>query len=51
MTGAVQKWLGDVVQITSVDVTSVASTLQVMLSYIVVATASPAALTLSVPVG
>jgi phage baseplate assembly protein W len=51
VTAAVQQWLGDVVKIQSVDVTSAASELQVVLSYLVIATGTAAATTLSVPVG
>jgi phage baseplate assembly protein W len=51
VSGAVQQWLGDVVQIQSVDVTSAPGQLQVLLTYLVVATATPSSLALSVPVG
>jgi phage baseplate assembly protein W len=51
VSGAIEQWLGDVVKIQSVDVTSVASTLTVALSYFVVGRAAPSTLTLSVPVG
>jgi phage baseplate assembly protein W len=51
VTGAVQHWLGDVVQIQSVDVSGTASTLQVVLSYLVVATGLSSTLTLAMPVG
>ncbi len=51
VSAAVQQWLGDVVQIQSVDVISAASQLQVMLSYLVLATGAPSTLTLQVPVG
>jgi phage baseplate assembly protein W len=50
VSGAVQKWMGDLVQIQSVEVTSTAATLQVTLSYLVLATAAASTLTLSVPV-
>lgn len=51
VSAAVQQWLGDLVTIQSVDVTSAASQLQVALTYLVVATGSPATSTFSVPVG
>jgi uncharacterized protein len=51
VSAAVQQWLGDVVKVQSVDVTSAASQLQVVLSYLVVATGAPSTLALSVPVG
>jgi uncharacterized protein len=51
VTAAVQQWLGDVVTVQSVDVTSVTNTLQVVLSYVVVATGASSTLTLSMPVG
>jgi uncharacterized protein len=51
VSAAIEQWLGDVIKIQSVDVSSLASTLTVMLSYAVVATGDPATLTLSVPVG
>ncbi len=51
VSAAVQQWLGDVVQIQSVDVTSAGSQLQVMLSYVTVTTGAPSTLTLAVPVG
>ena len=51
VSAAVQQWLGDLVTIQSVDVTSAASQLQVVLSYLVAATGAPATSTFSVPVG
>jgi len=51
VSAAVQQWLGDVVKIQSVDVTSTTNQLQVALSYLVVATGAPSTVTLSVPVG
>ena len=51
VSAAVQRWLGDVVEVQSVDVTSAVSQLQVTLSYLVVATGTPSTLTLPVPVG
>jgi phage baseplate assembly protein W len=51
VSAEVQQWLGDVVKVQSVDVTSAASTLQVALSYLVVPLGASSTLTLSVPVG
>jgi phage baseplate assembly protein W len=50
VSAAVQQWLGDVVKIQSVEVTSAGSQLQVTLSYLVVATGAPSTVTLPVPV-
>jgi phage baseplate assembly protein W len=51
VAAAVEKWLGDVVKIQSVNVTAAGSELQVVLDYIVIATGVPATLNLPVPVG
>jgi uncharacterized protein len=51
VAGAVEKWLGDVVKIQSVNVTAVGSELQVVLDYTVTASGTPASLSLPVPVG
>jgi phage baseplate assembly protein W len=55
VSAAVQQWLGDVVKVQSVDVTSAltpaGSQLQVVLSYLVGATGVSSTLALSVPVG
>ena len=51
VSASVQQWLGDVVKIQSVDVTSAASELQVVLSYLVAATGTPSTSTFLVPVG
>jgi phage baseplate assembly protein W len=51
VSGAVQQWLGDIVRVQAVDVSSVASELQVILSYHVISTGAASTLTLSVPVG
>ncbi len=51
VSAAVQQWLGDVVKVQSVEVTSAVSQLQVTVSYLVVATGAPSTLTLPVPVG
>lgn len=51
VSAAVQQWLGDVMKIQSVDVTSAGSELQVVLSYLVTATGTAAATSLVIPVG
>ena len=51
VSAAVQQWLGDVVKIQSVDVTSAGSQLQVALRYLIVATGASSSSTFSVPVG
>ena len=51
VSAAVQQWLGDVVKVQSVDVTSAGSQLQVALSYLIVATGASSSSTFSVPVG
>jgi len=51
VSAAVQQWLGDVMTVQSVDVTSAGSELQVALSYLVTATGTAAATTVSIPVG
>jgi len=50
-SAAVQQELSDVVKIQSVDVTWAAGTLQVVLSYLVLATGAAATQTFSVPAG
>jgi phage baseplate assembly protein W len=49
VAGAVQKWLGDVVQVQAVDVTAAGSELLVVLDYTVAG--APATLRLPVPAG
>jgi len=51
VSAAVQQWLGDVMTVQSVDVTSAGSELQVVVSYLVTATGTAAATTVSIPVG
>jgi Bacteriophage baseplate protein W len=51
VSAAVQQELSDLIKIQSVDVTWTAGTLQVMLSYLVLATGTAATPTFSVPAG
>jgi uncharacterized protein len=51
IAAAISLWLGDVISLTSLDVTSQASLLSVTLAYTVLATGTPASVTLSVPGG
>jgi phage baseplate assembly protein W len=51
VSAAVQQWLGDLITVQAIDVTSADSSLQVALAYIVKATGAPSTATLSVPVG
>jgi hypothetical protein len=49
ITAAVGRWLGDVIALTSLDVTAQDGALSVQLAYRVLATAEPAQMTLTVP--
>jgi len=49
ITAAIGRWLGDVISLTSLDVTAQDSRLTVFLAYVVLATGAPAELTMSVP--
>jgi phage baseplate assembly protein W len=49
ITAAIAQWLGDVISLTSLDVTADDNRLTVFLSYTVLATGAAAELTLSVP--
>jgi uncharacterized protein len=51
ITAAIGRWLGDVISLTSLDVTAAESTLSVTLGYQVLATGAQADLTLSIPGG
>jgi phage baseplate assembly protein W len=49
IAAAVNLWLGDVISLSSLEVTSVESELQVQLSYTVLATGTPANMMLAIP--
>ena len=49
ITAAIGRWLGDVISLTALEVTAEESQLTVFISYLVLATSSPAELTTSIP--
>ena len=51
IAAAISLWLGDVVSVTALDVTAQDSELFINIAYVVLASGSPAELTLSVPGG
>ena len=51
ITAAIGRWLGDVISLTALDVTAEESVLRVFIAYVVLATGTPAELTMSVPGG
>ncbi len=49
ISAAIQRWLGDVITLTALDVTAHESELRVNLAYEVVSTGAPASATLTIP--